>query len=143
MSGESSEVVLPAAVAGGSGTTVSESSLSTHVTSVRRATDIVQSDIGKLSIAQVRKLLDGDKRWLLKNCCRPAADFKYPSRRLSTGNRGRFSKLSLTSILAAVNAHYTKEEAIVILKIARKKRVHITTRKPPLEIPGYAPEYML
>ena len=73
MSGESSEVVLPAAVAGGSGTTVSKSSVSTNATSVRRATDVVQSDIGKLSIMQVRKLSDDDKRWLLKKCCCPAA----------------------------------------------------------------------
>ena len=31
-----------------------------------------------ITIAHARKLSDGDKRWLLKNCCRPSTDFKYP-----------------------------------------------------------------
>ena len=69
------EDVTHAAAAGGT----SESSASFR--SDWWATDVeLCTNMCKISIAQARKLSDGDIRWILKNCCHPAADFQYPAK---------------------------------------------------------------
>ena len=40
----------------------------------------VNSDLGRLSVEQIRKLPNCDKSWIVRNCCRPDADYKFPSK---------------------------------------------------------------
>ena len=56
-----------------------------QTTSDRQRIEVVASrcpelsdDLGRITISQACKLSDGDKQWLLKNCCCPSLDFKFP-----------------------------------------------------------------